>query len=400
MNIILINPLQEKNGTNHIGGVEYHRMFKPIQGLMRMFPDQYHEDSILMTNGIGDKINEEYDLGNLKFNLSQTDLVIFSREIPETVADYLNKQNIPFGLDLDDYWHLPEHHIAYEDYQKFKKADHTIRSIKEAHFVTCTTSILAEKIKEFNPNVYICPNGIDTLDEAWQPNKTESKLVRFGFTGGNTHHIDLGMIAPSVRKAFKDIKFYSNCQVVLAGHRVYKPEITHTGKGARYSGEEIIVEQYCENILTDNLNVLNRLPKYKENLLYNLPSEDKDKPYRRVGLIPVDQFGYLYNELDVCVAPLLESEFNSCKSELKMLEAGNKDCAIMLHHVKPYTLLATDKNSFDLCKKSFYEWARIILKNPNLVADTKAQLKEDVKPYDLNKLSEYRNQIYQQYKKK
>lgn len=398
MNIILINPLQEQNGTNHIGGVEYHRMFKPIQALMRMFPESYNEDSILMTNGIGDKLNEEYEAGNLKFNLAQTDLVIFSREIPDTATEYLNKLGIPFGLDLDDYWHLPEHHIAYEDYQTFKKADHTIRSIKEAHFVTCTTEILAEKIKEFNSKVYICPNGIDTMDEAWQTNKSESKRIRFGFTGGNTHHIDLGMVAPSVRKAFKDIKFYNNCQVLLAGHRVYKPEL-NLEKG-KYSGEQIIVEQYCENILTDNLNVLNRLPSYKERLLYNLPTEDKDLPYRRVGIVPVDRFGYLYNDIDVCVAPLLENDFSSCKSELKMLEAGFKDCAIMLHHVKPYTLLATDKNSFDLCKKTFYEWARIIIKNPNLVADTKAQLREDVKPYDINLLSNYRNQIYQQYKKK
>ena len=400
MNIILVNPLNQVNGEQSIGGVEYHRMFKPNYILTSTHPESYTADSLLMTNGIGEGIDKSYEDGEIKFNLDQTDLVMFSREIPDTVAQFLNNRNIPFGLDLDDYWHLPEHHVAYEDYLKFNKSGTTVQSIRDAHFVTCTTPILAEKIKEFNKNVYVLPNGIDTTDEAWQPNKTESKRLRFGFTGGNTHHIDLGMIAPSVRKAFTDVKFYSKAQVLMAGHRPYKQEVTHTGKGVQFHGDGIIVEQYCENILTDNLNCLKGWDKYRHDLFYNLPTEEKNAPYRRVGIIPVQEFGYLYNDIDICVAPLLDNEFNSCKSELKMLEAGFKDCAIMLHHVKPYTLLATDKNSFDLCKKSFYEWARILINNPNLVADTKAQLREDVKPYDLKLLSEKRNEVYQKYKKK
>lgn len=389
MNILLVCNIRAEGTEHQIGGVEYHRMLKPHLALSRVFPNEYSADSFMMVPGIGEAIDDV---------VNQTDLVIFSREIPKEAVDYLNTKGVPFGLDLDDYWHLPEHHIAYEDYLTFDKAGVTERSIRDAHFVMCTTPIIAEKIKEFNDVVYICPNGIDTLDPVWQPNKTESKRLRFGFTGGNTHHVDLSLIASSVRKSYSDIKFYSKAQVIMVGHRAYKPEATHDGKNVKVK-DEIIVEQYCENMLTDNLKALNSFPKYQSDLRNNFNSNEINAPYRRIGIIPVNEFGNVYNDIDVCVAPLVDNEFNSCKSELKMLEAGFKDCAIMLHHVRPYTLLATDKNSFDLNKKTFYEWSRILLKNPNLVADSKAQLREDIKKYDLKYLSEHRNEIYLKYKK-
>jgi hypothetical protein len=392
MNIYLVNNVIWNPNGNQIGGVEYHRMMKPHYALSKVFPEVYPVDeqgrvkNFMMSDGIGEAAEEAVD---------QTDLVIFSRYIPEGSAEYLNKKGVPFGLDLDDYWHLPEHHIAYEDYLNENKAEKTIRSIKDAHFVICTTEILAEKIKEFNPNVYVIPNGIDTTDPAWQPNKKESNRLRFGFTGGNTHHIDIGMIAPSVRKSLYDVKFCSHAQVLLAGYKPSPQRFDENGKRI----QEIGVEQYIENILTDNLQVLNKYSKYKTELL-NSESEQTNAPYRRKGIIPVNEFGFIYDEIDVCVAPLLDNEFNNCKSELKMLEAGFKDCAIMLHHVKPYTIIATDKNSFDLNKKTFFEWARYLIKNPNLVADSKAQLRLDIEKYELKHLSETRHKIYLKYGKK
>ena len=105
------------------------------------------------------------------------------------------------------------------------------------------------------------------------------------------------------------------------------------------------------------------------------------------------------NDFDVSVTYLKDKIFNSCKSELKLLEAGAKGKAIMCNHIKPYTYVANDKNSFDLFKKTFNEWSIYLIKNPNLVADSASQLREDVQKYDLKKLSVKRNEIYQQYKK-
>lgn len=377
MNILLVNYIQgSREGAKTIGGVEYHRMLKPNLVLKSIYPEYDH----IMVDGIGDELEEDGIL-------SQTDLVIFCRQIPDGVAEYLNNKGIPFGLDIDDYWHLPEHHILYQDYIDNKKDEMVERSIREAHFVTCTTSILAEKILPFNPNVHVIPNGIDASDPVWQPNKTESKRLRFGFTGGNTHLYDVNRIAQSVRKAYTDVKFYKNAQIVLTGYR-------HS------EGKDIQPERIYENMLTDNRNILKYYPQYNFELGLGGEGSEKDAPYRRILNKRVDEFGLVYNDIDVCVAPLEANEFNSCKSELKMLEAGVMDCAVMCHHIAPYNLLATDKNSFDLCKKTFYEWSRILLKNPNLVADTKAQLKQDIKRYDLKFTAEHRHLIYQKYGKK
>jgi len=122
-------------------------------------------------------------------------------------------------------------------------------------------------------------------------------------------------------------------------------------------------------------------------------------PYVRKWAVDVSVFGNVYDDIDISVVPIIKNEFNSCKSELKMLEASAKDCAVICHHNNPYLNLATDKNSFDLNKKRFREWAKILLNNPNLVADSKAQLSEDVKRYDLKLLSKKRINLYKQYTK-
>jgi len=233
MNILLINSVfKTEDGKASIGGVEYHRMAKPHLVLKRLYP----EYDLLMADSIINVPEQQLD---------ETDLVIFSRQIPLAEAEQLNIRNIPYGLDLDDYWYLPEHHIAYKDYQQFNTAEETENSIRLAHFVICTTDILAEKIKPFNPNVYVIENGIDTLDETWQPNKTESKRLRFGFTQGNTHQIDIQSIAGSVAKSLNESWFYSHAQIVLCG---FYAEDSSWRNGT--------MEQYYESILTDRHKTL------------------------------------------------------------------------------------------------------------------------------------------------
>lgn len=379
MNILLVNSISEKQKQLTIGGVEYHRMQCPHVVLKRLYP----EYDFLMTTH--DHLLE----GQLNDILSQTDLVIFSRSISslhqiDAVCDKLERLNIPFGLDLDDYWHLPEAHISYRHYKEFKTAEYTEKSIQRSHFVTCTTPILAEEIMRLNKNVYVIENGIDT--ETWTQNKKPSNRLRFGFTQGNTHYNDIKLISDSVVTSLRDSEFYDKAQVVLAGYQ------QEARKG-------LSVQTEIECLLTDNLRAIKK-EKIHYKQLRNLSMAEKKKySYRRVWSKDVFEFHKIYDEIDVSVVPLEVNKFNSCKSELKMLEAGFKDCAVMVSHVNPYTILATDKNSFDLNKKSFYEWSKYLLRNPNALADSKAQLREDVERHDLKHLTEKRHNLYKQFKK-
>lgn len=326
--------------------------------------------------------------------IKEHDLVIFSRVIRETqkTADRLNRLGVPFCLDLDDYWYLPEDHLLFNHYKQNKVSQLIIDSIKAAHFVTCTTDILASKIKEFNPNVHILPNGIDAEDPVWLPNKVTSKRLRFGFTQGETHVPDINLVAGSVARSFSDPKFYNKAQVVLAGFRLQ----TETVRGLVGKNRTIqtSVQVVYERMLTNDLKAV--LDKDYTLGLKKLGKPDGgNKPYKRIWSKEVGQFGTVYDEIDVSVVPLKDSVFNSCKSNIKMLEAGFKDCAVMVSNISPYTPLATKDNSFLLSEKTFYEWQRYILINPNDVEDRKAQLKEDVQKYSLQNLSRERKEVYE-----
>lgn len=315
--------------------------------------------------------------------LTGFDLVVFSRVIQRTkeTTDRLNKFGIPFCLDLDDYWFLPDDHILKPTYDKFKTPELIIESIKAACFVTCTTEILAGKISEHNDQVYVIENGIDSCDPIWNPKKFFSDRLRFGFTQGTTHIPDVAIVSKDVSRALYDNKFYHHAQIVLCGFYA-EPQV------------ESIYIGY-ERMLTDDLKPLKFHKDYIHELKILHTPDGSDKPYRRVWNKDIDEFGTVYNEFDIAVAPLKDNLFNNCKSNIKMLEAGFMDCGVMVSGVSPYVPLATKENSFLLSERNFFEWQRYILNNPNVLADRKAKLKEDVQKYDLKTLSEKRRQIYE-----
>jgi len=365
MKILLIHSFDIKeDGMPEFNAISYHRMNKPHQVLSRVYPDvecvhtPYAKD-----------LPDEF--------LSNFQLVLFLRHIDniEVIVPQLKRLSIPFGVDTDDYWHLPKNHIAY-DYYANGFSDVIIESLTIADFVICTTPILQDKIKEINPNVHIIENGIDTLDDVWQPKKVASDRIRFGFLQGSTHIDDLYLISHDVIKSLQTKHFYDKAQIALAFF--YK-----TGEPSVYVG--------YEKILTDHLKVLDY--DYRKQLLLETPS-GINEPYRRLAVTPVHDFGTMYNDIDVSVVPLVENEFNACKSELKMLEAGFMDTAIMVSNVNPYSIIATKDNSFLLSERDFFYWQRYILNNPSCLADKKAALRETVEKYDLNKLAVKRKQLY------
>ena len=372
--ILLIHSFNVKDNKPEFNAVSYYRMNKPHDVLARLNPDFEIVHSLP---------NDIYPNDFLQ----TIDLVLFCREIDNSngIIEALNKLGIRFGLDLDDYWILSEDHLLYEHYKETNKPQLIIDSIKAAHFVICTTDILAGKIKEHNKEVYVIENGIDTDDQVWQNNHINSKRIRYGFTQGTTHIPDVMSIHKDVQTALYDADFNRNCQVILAGWNAIR-------------SEESVYIGY-ERMLTDNLKTM--LPVEREYCLrlvkYKFPS-GISKPYRRVGALPVYEFAKVYDEMDILVSPLIDNEFNSCKSELKMIEAGHKGCAVMCHNVNPYSSLMSKHNSFDLTWGNFYEWSKYLLKNPELIKDTAAQLTLDTKRFSLNLLTDKRKELYERFK--
>jgi hypothetical protein len=369
MKILLVHSFSVKDDKPQFNAISYHRMHKPHQVLERLNP----EFEIINT--------PEADSLSVEF-LSQFKVVLFLRFITklediENVVKKCKDAGCKVGVDIDDFWELPTTHVAYEEYKKNKLTEVIIKSIKLSDFVITTTPILENEIQKINKNVYIIENGIDTQDPSWIPNKLESNRIRFGFTQGSTHIHDIYLINHDVIKSLKDANFKKNGQINLAFR--YK------------KGEPSIFVGY-ERLLTDNLETLNKT--YQYNLKHEI-TDNSDQPYKRMDYRDTVDFGTMYNEFDISVCPLVDNKFNNCKSELKMIEAGFMDCAIMLSDVNPYKIICNSENSFLLSERSFFYWQRYILNNPSILEDKKLALKETVKGYDLKLLSNKRKQLYE-----
>lgn len=392
MKILLVN-------AENMGGVEYYRMMAPALMLTKKYP----EFDITSCSGINREtmeINREVKLDTGETNethrvipidefLKQFDLVHFCRGIDmfnePNNAERLNRLGIPFGLDLDDYWEMPKGHILAKDYKLKRQDEAIVQSIKAAHFVTCTTPILAREIEQYNKNVYVIENGIDDMAEAWLPDFSKANVMRFGFYQGSTHMEDIKLASPSVVQMFDS---GLPMQVVLSGFMAEGPN-----KPSYYIG--------YEKVITDRLRVVGE--EYR-NYLMRCVSDDNhewmNEKYWRVWGTHVKNWGYTYNFTDVSLVPLVHNKFNKMKSELKMIEAGFKGKAVIVSDVAPYTLLATDKNSFRVKGlNTWYKQMKYCVENPNAVQDKASQLHEDVKAkYRLWDLVDKRKQLYEMYK--
>ncbi len=377
-----------------VGGVQYFRMSAPCNVLSNMYPDWEFTSLNGMSAGedvLADEGPNQFIINDDYFK--QFDLIHFCRGFAPyvrvgKVAERLERIGVPYGVDVDDFWELPKTHILLKEYQEKQETESVKFALKKAKFVTCTTPILAEEVRKLNKNVYIIENGIDSRDPMWQPSWISDKL-RFGFMQGTTHLQDLQLMKQSIHKMFDEPSLRNKFQIKLAGFG---------GKHIE-KGEQPSIPIIYEAVITDSFKKLRPLNNYIDYLKLLKPEHNdigNNYPYQRIWARHVDEWGWCYDEIDISLIPLVDNKFNSCKSELKMIEAGMKGKAVIVSGVAPYTLLANDKNAFIVDKYgSFYLAMKRAIDNPAEVEDKAHQLHEDVMAkYDLCKLSQKRKFVY------
>lgn len=110
--------------------------------------------------------------------------------------------------------------------------------------------------------------------------------------------------------------------------------------------------------------------------------------YNRRWTKSISEFGTMYYEADVCLAPLKSNhEFNHKKSQLKVAEAGAHKCPIILSNYGPYTIDDIEGKFdgkpkgflIDENKSNWYEKMKWFSQNPNAVVDYGENLYEYVK---------------------
>lgn len=326
-------------GQQH-SGVSYHRLFNPVM---------FMEKEYAM---ITDKLTEEeLEKG---YDILYVNRYIFNLEIDELLK-LKAKYGFKLIVDADDYWHLDPWHILYGKYPYKKVIDH----IKAADFVTCTNIELYSEIKQLNKNVDILPNGLPYGEGQFTDTVTESDKVRFVYAGSITHEKDIAILKNPLKRVSDDPYLKENTQFILCG---YNPENPNT---AHIWGRMI-----------NDFTVAFKLNAYVRSAL------------------AVTEYINFYNEADACLVPLVQSKFNSMKSNLKVLEAAVKNAAVIASDVKPYSDSPhIDKVSF---QSDWYKKIKNIVKDPIYRKEMGFANGEHCREnFDLIKINKKRKEIFE-----
>ena len=253
-------------------------------------------------------------------------------------VEAVHAHGVQIVLDQDDYWKVDSWHPAVELRKQENTEQSIVRSIYSADWVTTTHKRLAKKITRLDKNkrVLILPNAIDSKEAQWSSKKKKSDALRFGYVGAASHARDLEE---------------------LGGYN-FKAE----GK-----------KMYVANVM-DFADILGATDKMK--------------------VADVESYGFMYDNFDVAIAPLKATEFNKCKSDLKVLEAGFKKCAFIGANMHPYTFLIENGVNGILCSNA-KEWREAIEgMTKEKAVEMGQRLYETVQQFDINEVNRIREKFF------
>lgn len=294
----------------------------------------------------------------------------------------LKKLGIKLVYDIDDYWILNSTHLNYKQWKENNSGLEIEDALRNADAVTTTTPIFAEKIKPFNPNVYVMENGVNMKEQQWALPKIPSEKLRFLWGGGISHISDLRKLKDDFKKFDKE--FQEKCQLYLCGYdlRIKLPD----GKIAKDDPRKSQWGHF-EDIFTNGWTYLKN-SKYKDFLMqgdgtdYGYREEFKDEFYQRRWTKEILLYGTMYREADVSIAPLMvginnSHLFNLVKSQLKLIEAGAHHMPLICTNYGPYTIDDIDGKKtgiqkgflIDDDKQNWYEKMKWYQQNPNAVKE-------------------------------
>lgn len=224
------------------------------------------------------------------------DLLLYNRVCALDNDWQFTKSNmgVKVVMDIDDDWILPPNHIANHNYKLIK--DRIIHNIREADLMTTTSERLADKVAKYNTNIQIFPNALPYGLDQFTYEREPSEYVRLFWCGSLTHNHDIEILRNPLKRI--DNK---NVQMVMGGYNSFN-------KPSREIWDRMA------SSFTNN-------QKINFKILTNEPPT---------------QYMAMYQEADIALIPLEKSDWHSCKSNLKVLEAAAKKIPCIVSAVSPY----------------------------------------------------------------
>lgn len=397
-------------------GCGFYRSVRPHTKLAELYPDEFE---------VTIEYNPQWD--NLEW-LKEFDLVhfhkgVFNGDVQNkfwNALSFCKQNNIVTIDDVDDYWEVGQFHPAFLSVRNSNMREVMRKSLTMADYCTTTTEYFRKTILKYNPNSYVWVNAIDPNEEQFIPKdiKTTDR-IRIGYLMGSSHEHDMEQMLGIARVLGKE--YIDKIQFILCGFdlrgefRTIHPDGSADVRAIK--PHESVWVKYEKNI-TDNYNIVS--PEYKDFLTKYLQGVDypnsDNEPYKRVWTKDISEYATLYNNIDVLLAPLAETEFNAHKSELKLIECGMMKKAIICSDFGPYKIGTKnliqkggiiDENGNCILvepRKAHKDWAKAIKKlvnNPEYIKLLSENLHRDViDTYNLNNVTVKRAEWYRKIIKK
>ena len=235
------------------------------------------------------------DPSEVKARLMGADVVVFHR--PENkyyynLAKMLKKNGKKIVMDNDDTFKIDDHHPlgTFEPDGTevlLKDRDNCVTEfMKLADLVTTTTETLANEYRLTNKNTVVLPNCVDPFD--WdEPLRNETDIVRIGIVGSAAFEYDYLHIKDLIRKLDKR----KDVQMLMFG----------LGSKEHRKANKRVTEAFQDDYdFWDTINI------------------------EHFPWCPMEEYQTKLNEmkLDIMLIPRRDNYFNTCKSNVKFLEAS------------------------------------------------------------------------------
>jgi len=180
------------------------------------------------------------------------------------------EEGLKIVVEADDFVDLNEDSPFKEEHDKHDAKFVITRTMEVADAITTTTSYLAKKLSKYNKNVEVLPNFMDLEQWDLPKLKNDDGTIRVGYAGSITHLEDVRMVSGVIKRLSKE---FPKLRLILIGD----PRL-----GTLFEG----------------------VPKEVQN---GVPHEVWPSKLHSM-------------RLDIGIAPLRDTEFNRCKSNIKWQE--------------------------------------------------------------------------------
>ena len=228
--------------------------------------------------------------------LETADVIIMQRQGSENVFKVMQqvKEKRPetiFIYDIDDYFHgltasNPATPIVH--HPKSTMLTYIEKFLSFVDVVTVSTKELADKYSQFNSNMVIMPNGINTDLYKYTNTLRPKRGINIGWHGSRTHYSDLEIAAPALK------------------------QVLNRNPEARLFFFGYIPINLFLDVSTD------RFSYFPETDVFSFP-------YTLASL-----------GINIAVAPIAPTAFNACKSNVKWLEFSALRVPVVASNFGPY----------------------------------------------------------------